>query len=231
MKILCISDTHNQHKGVDLLGVEDIDIVCYAGDFTNFGKKHEITRFVHWFTQIPVKYRILVAGNHELSLDDKYVSTESCKKTLNIIKKEVQSIVKNNDKLIYLENSSVVIDGIHIYGSPHTLGKQATKWAFQLETDKEVHEAWAKIPSTTDVLITHTPPYKIMDKNHNEEHKGCPVLANVVKNRIKPRIHLFGHIHCNNGIKERGGTTYINASVVGTNHDIMYEPIKIEIKN
>lgn len=50
-----------------------------------------------------------------------------------------------------------------------------------------------KIPIETDVLITHTPP-----KYHLDINLGCAGLLKEIW-RVKPRLHVFGHIHSGHG--------------------------------
>jgi Icc-related predicted phosphoesterase len=68
------------------------------------------------------------------------------------------------------------------------------------------------IPANTDILITHGPPYGILDKNRVGFSAGCQSLKRAVK-RIHPKLHVFGHIHEAGGMVEMGGTTFVNACV------------------
>jgi Icc-related predicted phosphoesterase len=85
-----------------------------------------------------------------------------------------------------LENSSVLVNGLKIYGlpiTPYFLGM-----AFNKRRGDEIKKVWKKIPSDTDIPITHGPPFGILDKN-----VGCEeLLAKVIK--VKPKLHVFGHI-------------------------------------
>lgn len=44
------------------------------------------------------------------------------------------------------------------------------------------------------------------------EHWGCPVLRDTVLNRVKPYLHLFGHVHEGNGTLQRDNTVFSNAA-------------------
>lgn len=61
-----ISDTHMQHPF--LIVPKDIDCVIHAGDSTNFYELYknqlEFENFINWFSNLPVKNKILIAGNH-----------------------------------------------------------------------------------------------------------------------------------------------------------------------
>src|SRR4051794_21663538 len=62
LKIVCISDTHNNHSK---LNIPDGDILISAGDYTHFGKRDQMESFNTWLGSLPHKYKIVVNGNHE----------------------------------------------------------------------------------------------------------------------------------------------------------------------
>jgi len=109
-----------------------------------------------------------------------------------------------------LNDRSAVIDGLNIYGSPWTL--EYKTWAFMKPPGEKMREVWSMIPENTDILITHGPPYGIMDTNEDGVHCGCEELLKAVQ-RIKPKLHVFGHIHESYGIEKQDGTTFVNAAV------------------
>ena len=65
------------------------------------------------------------------------------------------------------------------------------------------------IPKDTDILLTHGPPCSIGDKTIHGNHEGCVDLLNAVR-RVKPKYHLFGHIHEAYGIDKIGDTIIVN---------------------
>ena len=105
-------------------------------------------------------------------------------------------------------------------------------WAFNKPIDsEEIAEVWSKIPDDVDVLITHGPPANILDSTFSGTHVGCPRLLKRVK-EVKPRLHVFGHIHEGYGIDEEDSTVFVNASTC----DLSYRPkqkpriVPLEIK-
>jgi Predicted phosphoesterases, related to the Icc protein len=54
---------------------------------------------------------------------------------------------------------------------------------------------WNKIPDDTDILVTHTPPVGHGDLCCTGVRAGCVELLTTVQQRIKPKYHVFGHIH------------------------------------
>lgn len=225
MKIVCISDTHNKHA--DII-IPNGDIIVHTGDFTNTGSYDEVKSFIDWFTRLDFEYKILVAGNHETTLDVSFYEEywESFHKNKQDTAKIKDIILDSN--IIYLEDSSVTIQNINFYGSPYTLAGEVL-WGFQLHSDGESDAKWASIPDNTDILLTHSPPEGYLDtyKNH---HYGCDVLLLHVKDRVKPVYHIFGHVHCQNGMVTEHETTFVNVGIVDGNHVATYSPVVINIK-
>ncbi|WP_432756557.1 hypothetical protein [Alloacidobacterium dinghuense] len=59
-------------------------------------------------------------------------------------------------------------------------------------------------------------------------HQGDPELLEAI-NRVRPRLHLFGHIHPGYGIYESEQTTFVNAALLGPGGDINNEPITLRM--
>lgn len=93
-------------------------------------------------------------------------------------------------------------------------------WAFNLPRGEKLLEKWRLVPSDTDVLITHTPPFGRGDKV-GYLNVGCEELTREVTERIQPQFHVFGHVHEGYGKSSDGTTVYMNASAC--THD--YEAI------
>ena len=74
------------------------------------------------------------------------------------------------------------------------------------------------------MLITHGPPYGIGDLTSRGEKTGCADLLEIVE-EIKPRLHIFGHIHEGYGVTIKGEITYINASICNHLYQLTNEPI------
>lgn len=208
-KIKHISDTHGYHS---LLEIEDdIDIIIHSGDFSNFRdfykNEPEARDFLNWYANVPVKHKVLIAGNH-----DAYPAT---------FNKAFRSICKELN-IIYLENKDVEIEGLVIWGSPIT--PSYGDWHFMKDRAK-MDAFYKNIPSEADIVVTHGPPKGILDLSYSPvgtlEFCGCKSLRNHILNRVKPKLHLFGHIHncddiLNQGTMQINGceTIFSNGSVV-----------------
>lgn len=224
MKICAISDTHRRHNDIY---VPEADVLVHCGDFTNQGTTDELKSFLHWFSSLPHKHKIFICGNHELGMDQ-YPK--------NIKKKElIKKYTDNYLDFYYLENSSVIIDGVKFYGSPIT--PYFRNWAFNVARGPEIADKWADIPDDTNVLITHGPPYGILDEIQpsfaidRDPHQGCKDLLSRIHNLQKLQICCFGHIHKNidMGPININNVYHINASICNDWYKPINKPIIITI--
>jgi len=90
-----------------------------------------------------------------------------------------------------------------------------------------MEEVMAQIPDETHILVSHSPPYEILDFDDNI-HYGCPELLNAVE-RIAPRFHLFGHVHAAYGILKLQQTTFANAAIVNELYEFKNNPKLLEL--
>jgi Icc-related predicted phosphoesterase len=214
-KLVLISDTHTMHE--DLILPEG-DILIHAGDFTSRGEPGEVGDFFGWLEEQAKNFEhiIFIAGNHDKSFE--YKSTWVS-----------YAISKLSANIHYLEDSEIVIDGIKFYGSPWQ--PEFFNWAFNLPRGQELKEKWDMIPNDTDVLITHGPPMYMLDYTVRDMwNVGCLDLYNRVL-QVKPKLHVFGHIHEGYGIKEHEGIEFVNASNVTYRYDLKNKPIVAEYKD
>jgi Icc-related predicted phosphoesterase len=198
MKITAISDTHSLHHKLKLPGG---DLLIHAGDVCNRGTQQEAVNFMEWIEKQPYSHKVFIAGNHDFFFE-------------NFTQQEIQDRLPNN--VFFLNDSGIEIKGIKIWGSPIT--PTFCNLAFNRDRGNEISTHWDKIPQDTDMLITHGPPYGFLDKTLKEAHVGCEDLAQKVI-AIKPKFHIFGHIHEAHGLTKQDDTTYINVSSV----DIEYK--------
>jgi len=114
------------------------------------------------------------------------------------------------------------------YGSPWTV--RYYEWAFMLERGPSLAQKWEMIPDETDILITHSPPIGILDRNGRGENAGCGDLLERVRN-ISPRLHVFGHMHPSNGIETIGETIFVNAAIAGDGREYhkASDPIVVDV--
>lgn len=217
IKFVCISDTHTKTSALSL---PKGDVLIHAGDFSFSGQNWEIEGFNKFLKKFDFKHKIVIAGNHELTFDNnlymKNIKVWNNNKQGLLTPDEAKSML---DDVIYLENSSVDLYGYKIWGSPVT--PEFFDMAFMKNRGEEINEVWKQIPSDTDILITHGPPYNILDKTKDNLSVGCEELAKHVLERVKPKYHIFGHIHEANGMVKIDDTVFINASIC----NLKYKPM------
>jgi Icc-related predicted phosphoesterase len=214
MKIVCLSDTHNCNEKI---AVPDGEILIHAGDATINGTQFEVEGFLQWFSTLPHKYKVYIAGNHDWLYENN---------------NRFARLITANFKIIYLQDSFVEIEGLKFYGSPWQ--PRFFDWAFNLMRGTELAEKWRLIPDDVDVLITHGPPNGILDevpRKYFVENTGCEELIKRVEVLAKKRLklHVFGHIHCGYGTAEKFGVKFVNASSCDEEYEPTQPPIVVEI--
>jgi Icc-related predicted phosphoesterase len=206
LRLVLLSDTHELHRDVD---VPPGDILLHAGDFSFFSKSiRAIEDFNDWLGELPHRSKAIVPGNHEFFLE---------------ADPSERSLLSNATVLI---NEGIQVEELRIWGSPVT---PLYGGAFGLSFAKDRKRLYAQIPEGIDVLITHGPPYGILDLGPGSHlHQGCPELLDAVM-RVGPKLHVFGHIHGAYGVFQTQHTTFVNASLLGLHGDLDRAPLVFEM--
>ena len=189
MTILHISDTHGLHCQLNQLPTADI--IVHSGDITTNRTEEEVFDFINWFCDLPYKYKIFIAGNHDTILSGV---------TLDGL----------DGNCFYLDGSSVVIDGLKFHGIPLFINEQQ---------NCTLKHKIKQIPLDTNVLITHFPPYGILDYADDMHYGDFDLLQKV--SEVNPKLHLFGHTHSQNGIQTISYTTFSNASLLSSDESCL----------
>lgn len=230
MKIVAISDTHNKHNQLVL---PEGDIIVHAGDATGRGEKGEVRNFLKWYGNTPYQLKIFVAGNHDFLFEkDPKLARKLCRENGVIYLEDSGIEIQDQAGLIVTKNFWDDTPTIKIWGSP--VQPHFYDWAFNRARDEKdivfnhrtmgvkqyplIKPHWDMIPEDTDVLLTHSPPYRILDEllyvdgTPKGEFAGCEELAKRIR-IVKPDLHFFGHIHCGYGEKHIDGTSYYNVAI------------------
>ena len=208
MRLIITSDTHGSHESLD---VPDGDVFIHAGDFTNMGELYEIADFNEWLGDLPHPHKIVIAGNHDLLFEQD---------------PSLAKLLLSN--ATYLQDDLYWLNGISFYGSPWQ--PEFNDWAFNLPRGAALRKKWAMIPDGVDVLITHGPPFGILDNTLVGAYSGCQDLLAAI-DRVRPRLSVFGHIHEGYGQQRHSGlgTTFINASALGTTLGGLNPPFVVDL--
>jgi Icc-related predicted phosphoesterase len=206
MRIVAISDTHTLHRQTQ---IPDGDILVHAGDFTDRGSLEEVLNFERFLRQLPHKHKIVIAGNHDFYFEN--------------FPEEAEKILAD---YTYLLDQPEMIEGVNFYGSPWQPRFQ--NWAFNLDRGPEIKAKWDLIPTDVDVLVTHGAPYGIGDQSYLGENIGCEELLAAVQ-RVKPKYHIYGHIHEGYGQRVIDGTTFLNAAICDMHYQAANPPMVIDL--
>jgi predicted phosphohydrolase len=224
-RFLILSDTHSidlnevkTHNGKCHPPFPKTDVVLHCGDLTNVGRLIELKQFVQMMGNFDAELKLVIAGNHDLTLDRDYCRTHTLD---GFSEKEHEEAIQimtgplaKEAGITYLE------EGLHtfslkngakftIYTSPYT--PEFCDWGFpyyrshdRFSTSEQVDEASASIAvnplpdrGTVDIVMTHGPPQYVLDACANG-NVGCDNLLRAVS-RCRPRLHCFGHIHEGHG--------------------------------
>uniref|UniRef100_A0A8B9KND5 Metallophosphoesterase domain containing 2b n=1 Tax=Astyanax mexicanus TaxID=7994 RepID=A0A8B9KND5_ASTMX len=224
-RFVCVSDTHSRTDGIHMpYG----DVLLHTGDFTELGLPSEVKKFNDWLGSLPYEYKVVIAGNHELTFDKDFMS-ELVKQdyyrfpSVSKLQPEdfdnVQSLLTN---CIYLQDSEVMVKGFRIYGTPWT--PWFNGWGFNLPRGQSLLDKWNQIPEDIDILMTHGPP---LGKFHHMDQSVCGKVKN-----IKPRLPKSPQLLLSVGtINYYGYTTFINSSTCTVSFQPTNPPIVFDLPN
>ena len=214
MIIDCISDLHGFFP--TLTGG---DLLIVAGDLTATHSVDELLVCVEWLEKQPYKKVVVVPGNH-----DSVLEKDGCLPCADYDGQIIEFLCDSGTELITNCNR------LKIWGSPWTKtfkGINPKCTAFTLNTEEELNEKWNLIPNDIDILVTHSPPYGILDANIKEKHVGSTSLRKHFF-RIKPKLHIYGHIHeCGGKSIDLVSSICVNASIVNERYQHVNKPVRM----
>jgi len=237
MIIDCIADLHGHYPKL-----EGGDLLIVAGDCTARDDEKGWSDFDQWLYEQRYKKKILVAGNHDNFLQ-------------SIDEHRMWKYWEKNPGVTYLCDSGTEfeyeyecpppkgmegLDVAHsekrklkIWGSPWTKtfpGMNPHCKAFTVDTEDELFDKWELIPHDVDILVTHSPPYGILDKTTDDRHVGSKGLHGAIVYCFRPKLWVFGHVHEAYGKKIfKDSTICINASHVDEKYRPVNKPVRVQL--
>ncbi|PKS11681.1 hypothetical protein jhhlp_001833 [Lomentospora prolificans] len=209
-RFICISDTHNAN-----VALPKGDVLIHAGDLTNRGSYSELSKTIQWLEKADFECKIVIAGNHELTLDEPYYAdlratssrpnyTDDPSKCLSLLTSSSLTYLSHASTKIQLSSPSGPRTTFTVFGSPHTprRGQETAFSAFVYDTPNKPSDPsptlWNDIPSDADIVVTHTPPRGHLDMVPGDIHIGCVALRKALW-RVRPRLAVCGHVHFGRG--------------------------------
>ena len=238
MIIDCISDLHGEFPSLP-----GGDLLIIAGDISGRGNFTEWQAFANWIGRQEYEKKIYIAGNHDNFLYESRLLIQPLVGPYNVAAAE------------FLCDSGTEYGGLKIWGSPWTTkfkGINPECCAFTVDTEEEIAVKWAMIPDDTDILVTHSPAHGVLDDVTRRTKDGMQTfscgsryLLDALRN-VKPRLHVFGHIHGHGGqrvhlqysyydadidayLPEPQYTICVNASHMNEVYDPVNPPVRVEL--
>ncbi|UNI22483.1 hypothetical protein JDV02_008369 [Purpureocillium takamizusanense] len=205
-RFVCVSDTHNY-----AVSLPKGDVLIHAGDITNKGSYSELSKAVRWLEAADFEAKIVVAGNHDITLDREFYSQHG----RSFHNQDPQSpdlclsLLTSSPSITYLSHSSATVrlaspsgprTTFKVFGSPHAPRHGLWAFYYDAETPAAAKTLWDEVPLDADVVVTHTPPRGHRDETPAEGRTvgGCEALRRALW-RVRPRLAVCGHIHDGRG--------------------------------
>lgn len=219
ISLVVLSDTHLGHADI---AVPPADVLLHAGDFGKWNASLDaVVQFNAWLGSLPHPVKVVIAGNH-----DKFAAATLRATLTNATFLHNQSalILVHGDNSVSLAlpgdvdaaDDADVVARLKLHGHPQTQGRSFVYRANAHSTSlDERHRLCAAIDDDVDILLSHAPPFGILDLS--SKHEGCAALRRRVE-EINPMLHVFGHCHGHGGrcVRADDGaaptTTFINAA-------------------
>jgi Icc-related predicted phosphoesterase len=209
--IVCVSDLHEH-----LVDIPACDLLLIAGDVTfafmgDRASKHAFLagEFKRWLDRIPATEVVLVAGNHDQSIE--------------------AWGVPEGIRCHYLQDAGIELFGLRIWGTPWQ--PWFYDWAFNAPRqcgEEFLASKFEAIPADTDIVVAHGPPHGHGDRTSDGAHVGAAAMTATLM-RVQPRLMVCGHIHPAYGRYRLGATEIINASLVDARYQPINAPIETEL--
>jgi len=208
VKIVMISDTHCQTDKIK--DMPSGDILLHAGDMTYHGEYHKLDAFNDWLDEQYFSHKVIIPGNHDKTFERNWDEAASHVPAADVI----------------LNQALYEAEGLKIWGEPRQ--PWFHDWAFNVERGDMKRLVWDKVPENIDVLLTHGPPYGVLDRTRTGEHVGCTAQRDwIIKHQ--PRLVVCGHIHEDPGLAMIGRTLVVNAAICDLQYNVVNRPVVLAL--
>ena len=229
-KVCCVSDLHE-----NWVDTPECDILIVAGDLT-YTFKHDLASqqkviigdFRDWAVEQPAKHIVVIAGNHDQSIQRWGWPGPDWH--------------RYRPRIWYLQDNSVILEGLKIWGTPWQ--PWFYDWAFNAPKrngEAFLREKFSQITNDVDIIVCHGPPYGLGDHELEGmyEHYGygdTPARSGsralgAAMRRVEPQLLVCGHIHEGYGVYDvnRKRTKVANAAIVNYRYQVVNDPIVFDL--
>jgi hypothetical protein len=245
VRFLILSDTHGAELPKDL---PPCDVLLHCGDLTEDGTPESISSAIQTLGQVEAKLKLVIAGNHEISLDKSYWLSQGgteadAERAAALVSSEVRSEASMNGITFLWEGTHTFSlacgAAFKIYASPHTPIHGTSAFQYPSDEDrfnssgtplcaKNVGTEVSTIPNEVDIVMTHGPPKYILDMKDGRS-AGCEHLRRAIA-RVQPRLHCFGHIHSRRrGFYEAHVLNYVGEAELADDTELIKSVSKVWI--
>lgn len=133
---------------------------------------------------------------------------------------------KRRPNIHFLLDTTRTIAGLRFYGSPWVANLKG--WAFY---DHGL-DLFERAPRDIDVLVTHAPPWLVMDREEKRgEHCGSGPVLRYADRCPRLKLHVFGHVHEAHGCSPAGATPVrVNACSLNRAYEPVNDPVVIDLQ-
>lgn len=207
MKLAAISDIHSSLKMIrkltESLENHDPDLVIIAGDITHFSGKTEARAIL---SAIPFR-KVAIPGNCD---PPEIIEVFESTNTIDIHGK-------------WAEIGGLIFAGLGASNPPPF----PTVFTY---TEENMYLILDSVARGADIIVTHTPPYGILDRTIFGHRGGSKAIRKVVE-RYRPKLSVFGHIHESSGTERMEGTVFVNPGPLKNgNYAIIEFKDRIDVK-
>ncbi|KAB8236396.1 Metallo-dependent phosphatase-like protein [Aspergillus alliaceus] len=208
-RFVCVSDTHGYTPAEAGFKLPAGDVLIHAGDLTNQGRIDELRKTVDWIAAADFEVKIVICGNHDITLDPNFYTEHGSKFHGNRLEDhqkciEVVTAAVASSSIVFLRHESALVrltrpNGpntiFKVFGSPYS--QSPGSWAYGYEST-DAAALWSRIPLDADIVVTHTPPHSHCDSRATGGSVGCKALRQVLS-RVRPSLAICGHVHESRG--------------------------------
>ncbi|KAL8647729.1 MAG: hypothetical protein Q9226_006316 [Calogaya cf. arnoldii] len=168
----------------------------------------EIRKTFDWISKANYEVKIVVAGNHDITLDEAFYRQHGAHHHGQHLQDDgaYRKLMEDYPSITFLVHDVAEVkllkpDGprmsFKVFGSPYSPARGT--WAYGYRPD-EAFGLWRRIPLDADVVVTHTPPRGHCDESSKRGPTGCEILRQALWH-VRPSLAICEHVHKGRGVE------------------------------